>query len=130
SIDLMRQSIILATEARDEFWLKVIDKTKRPKPLVAASVGPYGAYLADGSEFTGNYNVTKAELIEFHEERIALFIEAGADILLCETIPCLVEAEAILTILERYSNVSAIISFSAKDDQHISNGEKIAACAK
>lgn len=128
--NLIIQSVTLAAEARDEYWAATIDKANRPKPLVAASVGPYGAYLADGSEFTGNYKVTKEALVQFHEERIAILLDAGADILICETIPCLMEAEAILSILKRYSNIYAIMSFSAKDEQHISNGEKIADCAK
>lgn len=50
---LIQSSITIAQKARDTFW-KNTDKTNRVKPLVAASIGPYGAYLADGSEYTGN----------------------------------------------------------------------------
>ena len=49
----------LAAEARDEFWSVQENSEGRPKPIVAASIGPYGAYLADGSEYRGNYNVQK-----------------------------------------------------------------------
>ena len=63
---------------------------------IAGSVGPYGAALADGSEYRGDYGVSVAELREWHRPRIALLAEAGADLLALETIPCLAEVEALL----------------------------------
>ena len=54
---------------------------------VAASVGPYGAYLADGSEYRGNYGLSQTELVDFHRERLELLLESGADLLAIETIP-------------------------------------------
>jgi homocysteine S-methyltransferase len=69
-----------------------------PGGWVAGSVGPYGAMLADGSEYTGGYveAVGVRELREFHRPRMELLAEAGADVLACETVPAAAEAEALL----------------------------------
>lgn len=127
---LLAKSVQLATQARDEFWANQEVTSTRPKPLVAASVGPYGAFLADGSEYRGDYQVTEEELVIFHRKRMKILIEAGADLLACETIPCLLEAKAITRVLHEFPGVYAWISFSAKDGKHISSGEKIADGAK
>lgn len=63
---------------------------------VAASVGPYGAALADGSEFRGDYGLSVDELRDWHRPRLAVLADAGADALAIETIPCLAEVEALL----------------------------------
>ena len=62
---------------------------------MAASVGPYGASLADGSEYRGDYGLSVDELRAWHRPRLAVLAEAGADLLACETIPCLAEVEAL-----------------------------------
>ena len=131
AIHLIKKSVQIAIEARDQFWAEINHQSpKRPKPLVAASVGPYGAFLADGSEYRGDYPLSEDELVDFHRKRIGLLVEAGADILACETIPCLIEAKAITRVLKEFPEVFAWISFSAKDPHHISNGEAIADCAE
>ena len=63
---------------------------------VAASVGPFGAVLADGSEYRGDYGLSVAELRAWHRPRLAVLADSGADLLALETIPCLAEAEALL----------------------------------
>ncbi|MFD0696568.1 homocysteine S-methyltransferase [Paenibacillus sp. GCM10027628] len=130
ALRLIQASVQIAVKARDLFWNQLADKTKRPHPLVAASVGPYGAYLANGSEYRGDYKLTEDELIDFHRPRMKALIEAGADLLACETIPCLMEARAIVRLLEEFPGCYAWMSFSAKDDLHISNGDLISDCAK
>ncbi|MBC6972754.1 homocysteine S-methyltransferase [Bacillus sp. Xin] len=130
AFQLIKKSVQIATEARDEFWSDSSNHFNRPKPLVAASIGPYGAFLADGSEYRGDYNVTEDELMDFHRERMEILIHAGADVLACETIPCLIEAKAIARLLEGFSGTYAWISFSAKDELHICSGELITDCAK
>ncbi len=127
---LIQQSVTLAVEARDEFWETVSNKQVRPKPIVAASVGPYGAFLADGSEYRGNYTISKDELVAFHRPRIQALIEAGADVLACETIPCLEEAEALVDVLREFPQAYAWITFSAKDEHYISDGTPITKCAR
>lgn len=130
AIELIKKSVQIAIEARDEFWENPENQVDRPKPLIAASIGPYGAFLADGSEYRGDYTVTEDELVEFHRTRMKALVEAGAEILACETIPCLMEAKAIVTLLKEFPGVYAWISFSAKDELHISNGDTISECAK
>jgi homocysteine S-methyltransferase len=127
--DLMRLSVRLAVEARDAFWANDASRAGRPRPLVAASVGPYGAYLADGSEYRGQYGLSEADLMDFHRPRMAVLAASGADILACETIPCLAEARAIARLLGEFPDVAAWFSFSARDGAHTSAGERLADCA-
>ena len=86
---LIASSVALAREGQGEGW-------------VAGSVGPYGAMLADGSEYTGAYvaEVSIAELRAFHRPRMELLAEAGADVLACETVPAAAEAEALIAEAE------------------------------
>lgn len=127
--ELMRLSVRLAVEARDEFWADPANRVGRPKPLVAASIGPYGAYLADGSEYTGDYGLTEQELRDFHRPRMAVLAATEADLLACETIPCLAEAQALAGLLDEFPGRSAWMSFSARDEAHICYGERLADCA-
>jgi homocysteine S-methyltransferase len=129
ALELIQRSVRLAAEARDDFWANSADRAGRPRPFVAGSVGPYGAYLADGSEYRGDYRLSEAELVEFHRPRMAALVAAGADMLACETIPCLVEARALVRLLADFPGTSAWLSFSARDEQHISHGERLADCA-
>ena len=87
---MLRRSVILARRARDEHG----------SGWVAASLGPYGAVLADGSEYRGDYNLSVTELRRFHRPRLQILAESGADVLAVETIPCLAEVEAVLTELD------------------------------
>lgn len=126
AIDLMKRSVRLAQEARDDFWSKETNRIDRAYPLIAGSVGPYGAYLADGSEYRGDYNLGEDELIAFHRPRIEALVASGTDLLACETIPCGIEARALIRLLAEFPNTFAWFTFTAKDDEHISNGERIA----
>lgn len=126
ALDLIKKSVQLAQEARDEFWAKEENRVGRVRPLIAGSVGPYGAYLADGSEYRGDYNLSEDELIAFHRPRIEALIASGADLLACETIPCGIEARALIRLLAEFPNTFAWFTFTAKDGEHISNGERIA----
>ena len=119
--DLMNLSLTLAMEAVDEF-LKTSPSGNRQAPLVAASIGPYGAALADGSEYRGNYNVSIERIIEFHKDRLELLAKSNADILAFETIPCLEEALAIKELLKKYPQRQAWVSFSCKDEAHLCSG--------
>lgn len=126
---LIQKSIQLAQEARD-LYLAEREENGRV-PFVAASVGPYGAYLADGSEYRGDYGIDEDALVAFHAERLALLAEEKPDLLACETLPCLVEARAIVRALrEREIRIPAWFSFSCRDAAHISDGMEIAVCAR
>lgn len=127
---LIQSSVRIAQETVDSFWADEANRKNRLKPLVAASIGPYGAYLADGSEFRGNYGLSQEALEAFHTERLEALIETKPDLLACETIPCLIEAKALVALLLSHKDVYAWVSFSAKDAHHINSGESIQECAK
>lgn len=127
---LIRQSVKIAKKARDDFWKNPENRRKRAYPLIAGSVGPYGAYLADGSEYRGDYKLSEQELINFHRSRVKILVEEGVDILAFETIPSLTEAKAITKLLEEFPRVYCYISFSAKNDLQISDGTFISECAE
>ena len=118
---LILQSIRLAELAIQQALETGIIKAR---PLIAASVGPYGAYLADGSEYRGNYGVSDEVLRSFHLERIQILERSNADILACETIPSLQEATVLADILVNVKK-PAWVSFSCKDEQHIHDGSKL-----
>jgi homocysteine S-methyltransferase len=101
--DLMRLSVSLARRARDEH---------RPEGWVAASVGPYGASLADGSEYRGDYDLDVSGLRAFHRPRLDVLADAGADVLAVETVPCLAEVEALCAELDG-TGLTAWLSLSA-----------------
>jgi len=126
AVDLLRRSVQLAQAARDEFWGSPANRSGRVRPLVAASVGPYGAYLADGSEYTGAYDLDEDGLVEFHRERWDVLATAGADLLACETIPSLPEALALGRLLHQTKDARAWFSFTCGDGSHISDGTPIA----
>lgn len=128
--ELMALSITIATGARDLFWSNVTNRVSRPKPMVAASVGPYGAYLADGSEYRGDYTLSEKELRVFHRKRLQTLIDAEPDILACETIPCLMEAKVLVELLTENPETYCWLSFSARDGLYINSGEKMEECAK
>lgn len=159
ALDLIRKTVELAAQARDDVWAEVQDGgfentavkpegnlvfgtaqqtsdvletgvLARPRPMVAASVGPYGAYLADGSEYVGHYGVSDETLAAFHRPRMAALIEAGADILAFETIPSLQEAQVLVDLLKEFPHAYAWLSFSLKDGTAISEGTPIDTCAR
>lgn len=128
SIEKLRLSTQLALAAREEFWRAY--KEKKPSngrlyPLVAASIGPYGAYLADGSEYSGNYGMTSAQLVDWHRKRWHLLAHSGADLLACETIPSFAEAQAYLTLADETPEISCWLSFSCRDGGHIWDGTAV-----
>jgi homocysteine S-methyltransferase len=91
---------------------------------VAASVGPYGAYLADGSEYRGNYDVSRNHLKEFHRERLKILISTKPDLLAVETIPELREAQVLLELINEIdSSIPFWISFSCKSSTELCSGE-------
>jgi homocysteine S-methyltransferase len=114
---LITLSVTVAKDVRDEL------AGSRPGLLVAASVGPYGAYLADGSEYRGRYGVTAARLREFHAPRLELLAEAGPDLFAVETIPDSDEAEVLVPLLEDLG-VPAWLSYSVRG-QTTSAGQRL-----
>lgn len=122
--DLLRRSVQLGLEARDAFWSEPDNRQGRLRPVVAASVGPYGAYLADGSEYTGDYDLDDEGLLAFHGPRWRILADAGADLLACETLPSRREARVLLRLLEVSPETWAWLSFSCRNGSRLSDGSR------
>lgn len=127
---LLRRAAELAVEARDAFWRVPVNRAGRRRPLVAASVGPYGAFLADGAEYTGDYAVDEGALHDFHRERWHLFADGPADLLACETIPSLPEVRVLLRLLRETPDRWAWISVSCRDAGHLADGTPVGEVAR
>lgn len=120
--DLIVSSVELACTARQRF-LEAHPETSFT-PIVAASIGPYGAAMHDGSEYTGNYQVDERILRQFHERRLRLLDQSGADVIACETIPSHLEARVLHDLLAHVDS-PAWVSFSCRDDRSISDGTSL-----
>lgn len=129
SESIIARSVQIFLEARSEWWNSEGKNSRRSYPLCLAGIGPYGAYLADGSEYTGNYDIDANELYAFHKRRAEVLYEAGADILLFETQPSIREVLIEAEIAEEI-NADYWISFSCKDGKHINEGDNISECAR
>lgn len=122
---LIRKSMKLVLEARDLWWKEDGgSESGRPYPMAAGDVGPYGAYLADGSEYTGGYHMTKKDYQDFHRRRMEILREEGAEIFAVETCPKLEEAVACAELLEDMG-ADYWISFTFRSADEISDGTKI-----
>ena len=104
AVRLLRRSVELAKDARDEVG-------RCGRRWVAASVGPYGAALADGSEYRGRYGLSVGQLQDWHRPRLEVLADAGADVLALETIPDVDEAEALVNLV-RSLGVPAWLSYT------------------
>jgi len=126
---LLRRSVALAREARDAFLETPAGRRRPRRPLVAASVGPYGATLADGSEYTGAYDLDEDALVDFHRRRLHVLATSGADLLACETLPSAAEARALVRLLAETPETPAWLSFTCRDEARISDGTPLAEIA-
>ncbi|MFM2310562.1 MAG: hypothetical protein RLY87_2684 [Chloroflexota bacterium] len=127
ALSAITRSVTIARDARTE-WA-----TAHPNaeywPLIAGSVGPYGAYTADGGEYRGNYGLSREALIAFHLPRIRTLIAAGVDLIACETIPDLVEADALASCISQFPRVSCWMSMSCRNGTETNAGQTIAEVA-
>lgn len=128
AVSLIHLSVDLARQARDGFWNEDRSAEGRIRPVIAGSVGCYGAFLADGSEYRGNYGLSVDELKAFHRPRMKALVAAGVDVLACETLPCEREARALVELLHEVGTVPAWLSFSCRDERHVCEGSRLAAC--
>ncbi len=125
---LLRLSVEIARSARARY---LRDHPEDGRELfVAASIGPYGAILHDGSEYRGDYGLSATQLVAFHARRFEVLASAGADFLACETIPVLEEARAYVELLARHPMSHAWLSFTSPDGMHTSHGEPLVECAR
>ncbi|CAL1411294.1 unnamed protein product [Linum trigynum] len=139
---LLKRSVEIAYEAREisadksskSSWEFVDSGQPSRRPvLIATSFGSYGAFLADGSEYSGNYGeaITLQALKDFHGRRLQIFANSGADLLAMETIPNKLEAQAYADLLdeEAMMNTPTWFSFSLKYGVNVVSGDSIKECA-
>lgn len=122
--NLLLKSVEVAVEARTCF-----QKEHRIPIWIAGSLGPYGAYLADGSEYRGNYGISRTDLKAFHRERIEVLMESQADFFACETLPSLDEALVLAELMREYQR-PAWISFSCRDHEKTNEGQSLRVCVE
>jgi len=120
---LLRRSVELADEARAGYRAERAPADPGPL-LIAASIGPYGAYLADGSEYRGRYGLDRAALRDFHRERLVVLWSAGPDLLACETIPDVVEVRALADLVDEAA-APAWLTLSCADGGHLRDGTPV-----
>lgn len=131
---IITSTVSLAQDARTAFWQSLTDdqKAQRPHPLVLGDVGPYAAYLANGSEYSGDYGEVDLDTLkEFHRPRIQLLVDAGSDALALETIPNTLEVTALLQLLaEDFPQVDTYLSLTSPDGKHLPDGTSLTAIAE
>ena len=125
---LLQLSVTLARNARDRVAANASASARAR--WIAASVGPYGAMLHDGSEYRGDYGLDEDALVKFHRPRIEALLVAGPDLMACETLPSLLEARAILRVLREFPEARAWMTFTCRDGSSTSAGDAIAECAR
>lgn len=137
ALKFIASSVGIAKQARDEFWDKYEgslseSQIQRQKPFVAASVGPYGAFLAQGEEYTGNYGgkTTYQTLREFHDSRLCALVSATPDFIAFETMPNFLEIKVLRDIIDSIDNCPPFwISFSVgKTKDTIADGTPLGEC--
>ncbi len=130
----------LTAERADAALLRSVELAQRAvaefperRVLVAGSLGPYGAALHNGGEYTGSYDCSYDDLVRFHRERIEIFAHArggqAPDLLAFETFPSLEEARAVGDAMAPWPELRAWFSFSCRDEMRVSHGERVADCA-
>jgi len=116
ALEAIKRSVALAREAAP------------PGGLVAGSVGCYGASLHNGAEYTGDYpGMDEDKLVDWHRPRARALVEAGCDVLACETVPCLVEARALARLVSELQH-PAWVTFSCKSDAEVNSGDRLSDC--
>ncbi|KAL0435705.1 UNVERIFIED_CONTAM: Selenocysteine Se-methyltransferase [Sesamum radiatum] len=141
SENLLRKSVEIACEARELYYRRCREAStghtsdnkvlKQRQILVAASVGSYGAYLADGSEYSGDYGdaMDLGFLKNFHRRRVKVLADSGPDLIAFETVPNKLEAQAFAQLLEEEEiNIPAWVSFNSKDGVHVVSGDSLPEC--
>ena len=123
---LIQRAVALAKEARDEY-----QQETGIYNYVAGALGPYGAYLANGSEYTGDYHLSTVEYQQFHRPRLTDILTVGVDVIAIETQPRLDEVLAELDLVKELApDTLCYVSFSLKDPTHLPDGTPLAVAAR
>ncbi|QNQ84439.1 homocysteine S-methyltransferase [Lactobacillus sp. PV037] len=124
--EFIKKAVKIAKKARDDY-----EKKTGIHNYVAGTVGPYGAYLADGNEYRGDYELSKQEYLDFHLSRLKLILSEHPDIIAIETQPKLSEVEALLDWLaQNEPKIPVYVSFTLKNKTSISDGTSLAKVAQ
>jgi homocysteine S-methyltransferase len=123
ALGAIRRSVEIARRARDRFAERM--GRAEGELLVAGSVGPYGAMLADGSEYRGDYDPGDEALRDLHAPRMEALLEAGADLLAIETIPTMREGRVLAALVDELG-ATAWLSYQCRDEATTAAGEPIA----
>ncbi|KAJ3653766.1 hypothetical protein Zmor_013001 [Zophobas morio] len=131
SYDLIKESVALARTACERYQKEFPNS---PAPMIVGSVGPYGASLHDGSEYSGSYakSTPVDTMRQWHIPRIKALVEAGVDLLALETIPCRIEAEMLVDLLKKeFPDTKAWLAFSvSQDGKSLAYGENFQETAR
>lgn len=123
---LIQRAVQIANDARDDF-----ERTHGIHNYVAGALGPYGAYLANGSEYTGDYHLSFEEYKDFHRPRLTDIVKVGVDVIGIETQPRLDEVLAELDLTRELApEVPVYVSFSLKDHATLADGTPLAVAAE
>ena len=123
---LIQRAVVLAKEARDEY-----QQETGIYNYVAGALGPYGAYLANGSEYSGDYHLSTIEYQQFHRPRLTDILTVGVDVIAIETQPRLDEVLAELDLVKELApDTLCYVSFSLKDSAHLPDGTPLAVAAR
>lgn len=123
---LIQRAVALAKEARDEY-----QQETGIYNYVAGALGPYGAYLANGSEYTGDYHLSTVEYQQFHRPRLTDILTVGVDVIAIETQPRLDEVLAELDLVKELApDTLCYVSFSLKDSTRLPDGTPLAVAAR
>nr|AGT02612.1 homocysteine S-methyltransferase [Strigomonas oncopelti] len=128
AVEMIECTVQIAQQARDIF-LNGWSEAPKPHVFIAGSVGPYGACLGDGSEYTGAYTREPEELKVFHRTRIATLLKAGVDFLAIETQPSAAEVLTLVDLLrDEFPQALAFVAFtiSTTDPHRLCDGTPLA----
>ncbi len=130
AVRLIEKSVFIARDALKKYNDFPEKNSNRPEPFFAASAGCYGAYLANGSEYRGDYHLDSNGYKSFHRERVEILAAAGADIIAFETFPSMEEAVSVAELMDEYSDLSYWIVFTIKDSISTVHGDSVGDCIK
>lgn len=124
--EFIKKAVRVAKQARDDY-----EKQTGIHNYVAGTVGPYGAYLADGNEYRGDYELSPQEYLDFHLPRLKLILAEKPDLIALETQPKLTETKILLEWLtQNIPEVPVYVSFTLKNETTISDGTSLAHSAQ
>lgn len=101
-------------------------------PIICGSVGPYGAFLANGAEYTGEYGMISNEELEKHHFKLLQFLILHPDVKLIaiETIPNFREFKVLVNLLTKLlslhgPNQKFYLSINVRNESEMCDGTPV-----